>query len=30
MTNSLKAELIPSATDMEMKKFNWTVNLIGE
>ena len=25
MTNSLRVELIPSATDMEMKAFNWTV-----
>ena len=28
MTNSLNAELIPSATDMEMKEFNWTVSFI--
>ena len=30
MTNSLRAELIPSATDMQMKAFNWTVSLNDE
>ena len=28
MTNSLKVELIPSATDVEMKAFNWTVQYV--
>ena len=30
MTNSLRAELIPSATDMQMKSFNWTVSFIDK
>ena len=25
MTNSLRVELIPSATNIEMKAFNWTI-----
>ena len=28
MTNSIKAELIPSASDMDKKAFNWTLSFI--